>query len=46
MCVMERVLASEHFAWGLNLHARMVGQLDHCWSMDTRDFSFGSILVA
>ena len=30
LCVMERVLAGEHFAWGLTLHARMVEQLDHC----------------
>jgi hypothetical protein len=44
--VMERVLAGEHFAWGLTLHARMVGQLDHYQSMDTGEFSFGSILVA
>ena len=44
--VMERVLAGEYFAWGLTLHARMVGKLDHCWSMDTGEFSFGSILVA
>jgi hypothetical protein len=44
--VMERVLASDHFAWGLTLHARMVGQLDHFRSTDTGDFSFGSILVA
>jgi hypothetical protein len=46
LMVMERVLAGEHFAWGLTLHARMVGQLDHCRSMDTGEFSFGSILVA
>jgi hypothetical protein len=46
LCVMERMLAGEHFFWGLMLHARMVGQLDHCRSMDTREFSFGSILVA
>jgi hypothetical protein len=46
MSVMERVLASEHFAWGLTLHARMVGQLDHCRSTDTGEFAFGSILVA
>jgi hypothetical protein len=44
--VMERVLASDHFVWGLTLHARMVGQLDHFRSTDTGDFSFGSILVA
>jgi hypothetical protein len=43
---MERVLAGEHFTWGLTLHARMVGQLDHCRSTDTREFAFGSILVA
>jgi hypothetical protein len=28
------------------LDARMVGQLDHCRSTYTREFSFGSILVA
>jgi hypothetical protein len=46
LMVMERVLASEHFTWGLTLHARMVGQLDHCRSIDTGEFSFESILVA
>jgi hypothetical protein len=46
LIVMERVLASEHFAWGLTLHARMVGQLDHCRSTDIGEFAFGSILVA
>jgi hypothetical protein len=46
LIVMERVLAGEHFAWGITLHARMVGQLDHCRSMDTGEFAFGSILVA
>jgi hypothetical protein len=45
LSVMERVLVGEHFAWGLMLHARMVGQLDHCRSTDTGEFSFGSILV-
>jgi hypothetical protein len=45
LIVMERVLAGEHFTWGLTLHARMVGQLDHCRSMDTGEFSFRSILV-
>jgi hypothetical protein len=46
LSVMGRVLAGEHFAWGLTLHARMVGQLDRCRSTDTGDFAFGSILVA
>jgi hypothetical protein len=46
LCVMERVLAGEHFAWGLTLHDKMVGQLDHYRSMDTGDFSFGPILGA
>jgi hypothetical protein len=45
-CVMERVLDGEHFSWGIMLHARMVGQLDHYRSMDTGEFAFGSILVA
>jgi hypothetical protein len=36
LMVMERVLAGEHFAWGLTLHARMVGQLDHCRSTGYR----------
>jgi hypothetical protein len=44
--VMERVLANKHFAWGMTLHSRMVGQLDHCQSTDMGEFSFGSILVA
>jgi hypothetical protein len=43
--VLERVLAGERFALGLTLHARMVGQLDHCRSIGTGEFSFGSILV-
>jgi hypothetical protein len=46
LMVMERVLADEHFTWGLTLHSRMVGQLDHCRSTDTGEFSLGSILVA
>jgi hypothetical protein len=46
LCVMKRVLAGEHFAWGLMLHARMVGRLDHCRSTDTGEFAFRSILVA
>jgi hypothetical protein len=46
LCVMDRVLFSEHFVWGIMLHAKMVGQLDHCRSTDTGEFSFGSILVA
>jgi hypothetical protein len=46
LSVIERVLDGEHFAWGLTLHARMVGKLDRCWSMDTGEFAFGSILVA
>jgi hypothetical protein len=46
LMVMERVLAGEYFAWGLTLHARMVGQLNHCQSTDTGEFSFGSILEA
>jgi hypothetical protein len=46
LMVMERVLADERFAWGLTLHSRMVGQLDHCRSTDTGEFAFGSILVA
>jgi hypothetical protein len=44
--VMERVLGGEHFAWGLTLRARMLGQLDHYRPMDTREFAFRSILVA
>jgi hypothetical protein len=46
LSVMERVLASEHFTWGLMLHAKMVGKLDRCRSTDTGELSFGSILVA
>ena len=44
--MMERVLAGGHFTWGLMLHARMVGQLDHYQSTNTGEFFFGSILVA
>jgi hypothetical protein len=43
---MGRVLVGEHFAWGLMLHAKMVGQLDRCRTADSGDFAFGSILVA
>jgi hypothetical protein len=46
LMVMERVLAGEQFAWGLTLHAWMIGQLDHCRSMNTGEFAFGLILVA
>jgi hypothetical protein len=46
LLVLERVLVSKHFSWGLTLHVRMVAQLDHCQSIDTGEFSFGSILVA
>ena len=44
--VMGRLLAGENFSWGLMLHAKMVGQLDKCQTMDLGDFAFGSILVA
>jgi hypothetical protein len=46
LLVLERVLASERFAWGMTLHTRMVAQLDHCRSTGGGEFSFGSILVA
>jgi hypothetical protein len=46
LLVLERVFSSEWFTWGLTLHARMMGQLDHCRSMDKGEFSFWSILVA
>jgi hypothetical protein len=46
LLVLERLLAGKHFVWGLTLHVRMVGQLDHCRSMDTGEFTFGSILLA
>ena len=46
LSIMERALVSDKFSWGLTLHARMVGKLDHYRSIDTGDFSFGSILVA
>jgi hypothetical protein len=44
--VMGRALARENFSWGLMLHAKMVGQLDRCQTVDSGDFAFGSILVA
>jgi hypothetical protein len=28
--IMERALGGEHFAWGLMLHAKMVGQINRC----------------
>jgi hypothetical protein len=43
---MGRALAGENFSWGLILCAKMVGQLDRCQVADSRDFAFGSILVA
>jgi hypothetical protein len=46
LLVLERVLVSERFAWGLTLHTRMVAQLDLCRSTDGGEFSFGSIVVA
>ena len=44
--IMGRALVGENFAWGLMLHAKMVGQLDRCRTTDSGDFAFGSILVA
>jgi hypothetical protein len=44
--IMGRALVGEHFAWGLMLHGKMVGQLDRCRVVDSGDFAFGSILVA
>ena len=45
--LMERVVVGcEWFGWGLNLHAWMIVKLDCCQSTGTREFSFGSILVA
>jgi hypothetical protein len=46
MRIMGRAMAGEHFSWGLMLNAKMVGQLDRCWTTDSGDFAFGSILVA
>jgi hypothetical protein len=47
LIVMERVVVGrEWFAWGLTLHAQMITQLDRFWSTGTREFAFGSILVA
>jgi hypothetical protein len=47
LIVMERVVVGrEWFAWCLTLHAQMSPQLDHCRSTGTREFAFGSILVA
>jgi hypothetical protein len=43
---MQRALSGEHFAWGLMLHAKMVGQLNRCRAAESGEFSFGSILVA
>jgi hypothetical protein len=43
---MERVLARQHFSWGVMLHANMVGQLYRCRVVDSGEFSFGLILVA
>jgi hypothetical protein len=43
---MQRALSGEHFAWGLMLHANMVGKLKSCRFADSRDITFGSILVA
>jgi hypothetical protein len=44
--IMVRALVADHFSWGLMLHAKMVGHLDRCRVADSRDFAFGSILVA
>jgi hypothetical protein len=41
LSVMERVLVGEHFAWGLTLHARMVGKLDHVGPLDRESFPLG-----
>jgi hypothetical protein len=44
--VMGRAMVEENFSWGLMWHAKMVGKLDRCRTADSRDFAFGSILVA
>jgi hypothetical protein len=44
--ITQRALSGEHFAWGLILHAKMVGHLNRCRAMESREFSFGLILVA
>jgi hypothetical protein len=43
---MQRARGGQHFAWGLMLHAKMVGQLTRCRVADSGDFAFESILVA
>jgi hypothetical protein len=44
--IMERALVGEHFSWGLMLHAKMVEHIDRCCDAGSREFAFGSILVA
>jgi hypothetical protein len=46
LLVLERVVGSEQFAWGLTSHVWMIAQLDRCRSTGTGEFAFGSILVA
>jgi hypothetical protein len=46
LSIMQRVLDGDFFAWGLMLHAKMMGQINRCRTADSGDFSFGSILVA
>ena len=43
--IMQRALGGEHFAWGLMLYSKMVGQLTRCQATDSGDFAFGSVLV-
>jgi hypothetical protein len=44
--IMQRVLDGDFFSWGLMLHAKMMGHIHRCWTTDSSDFVFGSILVA
>jgi hypothetical protein len=44
--IMKRVLDGDMFAWGLMLHAKMIGQIHRCRTTDSSEFSFLSILVA
>jgi hypothetical protein len=46
LTIIQRVLDGDFFAWGVMLHAKMMGQINRCRTIDSGEFVFGSILVA
>jgi hypothetical protein len=42
----EWVLDGDHFAWGVLMDTKMMGQVNRCRRVDSSDFTFESIMVA